>query len=66
MLLQGARESSILVVDEIAVVVGSISRQQSVTAGRCQARLLLDRLEGLMGDGGPAAINILNFVLAVR
>ena len=60
----GAREPSRSVSGEMAVLVGSIRRQVSVTAVRSQARLLLDRLDGLVGEGGLAARRRREFALS--
>ena len=40
---------------QLAIFTGSIRRQLSFVAVRIQARLLIDRLEGLVSDGATAA-----------
>ena len=65
-LLPGAREPSRSVAGEMAVLVGSIRRQLSSTAVRSQARLLLDRLDGLVGEGSFSAKRRRDFALSTE
>jgi len=48
------------------ILMGQIRREMSLLAVRCQARLLLDRMEGLIGDGAREAVKRRDWAMATE